>query len=107
MQPPPRKVKVTQELKNTQVEQMTKLQAKHQAECDLLEDMRTFSQKKAAIEREYAQVSLEIEVTVIGIPLWLKGRYACWRETLLSLQPVFLLISDYLTLILPLLHLNL
>ncbi|KAF6103356.1 FCH and double SH3 domains 2 [Phyllostomus discolor] len=34
---------------------MTKLQAKHQAECDLLEDMRTFSQKKAAIEKEYAQ----------------------------------------------------
>ncbi|KAM6158377.1 F-BAR and double SH3 domains protein 2 [Rhynchocyon petersi] len=55
MQPPPRKVKVTQELKNVQVEQMTRLQAKHQAECDLLEDMRTFSQKKAAIEREYAQ----------------------------------------------------
>ncbi|XP_012869415.1 PREDICTED: F-BAR and double SH3 domains protein 2 [Dipodomys ordii] len=55
MQPPPRKVKVTQELKNIQVEQMTRLQAKHQAECDLLEDMRTFSQKKAAIEREYAQ----------------------------------------------------
>ncbi|XP_059959071.1 F-BAR and double SH3 domains protein 2 isoform X2 [Mesoplodon densirostris] len=55
MQPPPRKVKVTQEMKNIQVEQMTKLQAKHQAECDLLEDMRTFSQKKAAIEREYAQ----------------------------------------------------
>ncbi|XP_062949355.1 F-BAR and double SH3 domains protein 2 isoform X2 [Cynocephalus volans] len=55
MQPPPRKVKVTQELKNIQVEQMSKLQAKHQAECDLLEDMRTFSQKKAAIEREYAQ----------------------------------------------------
>ncbi|XP_003780968.1 F-BAR and double SH3 domains protein 2 isoform X1 [Otolemur garnettii] len=55
MQPPPRKVKVTQELRNIQVEQMTKLQAKHQAECDLLEDMRTFSQKKAAIEREYAQ----------------------------------------------------
>ncbi|CAO2582305.1 F-BAR and double SH3 domains protein 2 [Lemmus lemmus] len=55
MQPPPRKVKVTQELKNIQGEQMTKLQAKHQAECDLLEDMRTFSQKKAAIEREYAQ----------------------------------------------------
>ncbi|XP_052013175.1 F-BAR and double SH3 domains protein 2 isoform X2 [Apodemus sylvaticus] len=48
-------VKVTQELRNIQGEQMTKLQAKHQAECDLLEDMRTFSQKKAAIEREYAQ----------------------------------------------------
>lgn len=48
-------MKVTQELRNIQGEQMTKLQAKHQAECDLLEDMRTFSQKKAAIEREYAQ----------------------------------------------------
>ncbi|XP_064297625.1 F-BAR and double SH3 domains protein 2 isoform X2 [Phalacrocorax carbo] len=55
MQPPPRKVKVTQELKNIQVEQMTKLQAKHQAECDLLEDIRAFSQKRAAIEKEYAQ----------------------------------------------------
>ncbi|XP_066444405.1 F-BAR and double SH3 domains protein 2 isoform X5 [Eleutherodactylus coqui] len=55
MQPPPRKVKVTQELKNIQAEQMTKLQAKHQAECDLLEDMRTFSQKKAAVEKDYAQ----------------------------------------------------
>ncbi|NWY67687.1 FCSD2 protein, partial [Erithacus rubecula] len=48
-------VKVTQELKNIQVEQMTKLQAKHQAECDLLEDIRAFSQKRAAIEKEYAQ----------------------------------------------------
>uniref|UniRef100_A0A8C5M934 F-BAR and double SH3 domains protein 2 n=1 Tax=Leptobrachium leishanense TaxID=445787 RepID=A0A8C5M934_9ANUR len=55
MQPPPRKVKITQELKNIQAEQMTKLQIKHQAECDLLEDMRTYSQKKAAVEREYAQ----------------------------------------------------
>ncbi|KAK9402626.1 FCH and double SH3 domains 2 [Crotalus adamanteus] len=33
-------VKITQELKLIQAEQMTKLQAKHQAECDLLEDMR-------------------------------------------------------------------
>ncbi|KAH0514488.1 F-BAR and double SH3 domains protein 2 [Microtus ochrogaster] len=39
---------------------MTKLQAKHQAECDLLEDMRTFSQKKAAIEREYAQIGFKL-----------------------------------------------
>uniref|UniRef100_A0A8C2T0R5 F-BAR and double SH3 domains protein 2 n=1 Tax=Coturnix japonica TaxID=93934 RepID=A0A8C2T0R5_COTJA len=46
---------VTQELKNIQVEQMTKLQAKHQAECELLEDIRAFSQKRAAIEKEYAQ----------------------------------------------------
>ncbi|XP_069747881.1 F-BAR and double SH3 domains protein 2-like isoform X2 [Narcine bancroftii] len=55
MQPPPRKVKVTQELKNIHAEQLTKLQAKHQGECDLLEDLRTFSQKRIAIEKDYAQ----------------------------------------------------
>ncbi|XP_035241024.1 F-BAR and double SH3 domains protein 2-like isoform X1 [Anguilla anguilla] len=55
MQPPPRKVKVTQELKNTHAEQMTRLHIKHQTECDLLEDMRTYSQKKAAIEKDCAQ----------------------------------------------------
>ncbi|XP_024249449.1 F-BAR and double SH3 domains protein 2 isoform X1 [Oncorhynchus tshawytscha] len=55
MQPPPRKVKVTQELKQTHAEQISRLHIKHQTECDLLEDLRTFSQKKAAIERDYAQ----------------------------------------------------
>ncbi|XP_071381417.1 F-BAR and double SH3 domains protein 2-like isoform X1 [Centroberyx affinis] len=55
MQPPPRKVKVTQELKNTHTEQMTRLHFKHQTECDLLEDMRTYSLKKGQLERDYAQ----------------------------------------------------
>uniref|UniRef100_A0A3B5MKU1 FCH domain-containing protein n=1 Tax=Xiphophorus couchianus TaxID=32473 RepID=A0A3B5MKU1_9TELE len=55
MQPPPRKVRLTQELKHTQAEQMSHLQIKHQTECDLLEDLRTFSQKRAAVERDYAQ----------------------------------------------------
>ncbi|XP_028277430.1 F-BAR and double SH3 domains protein 2-like [Parambassis ranga] len=55
MQPPPRKVRVTQELKHTQAEQMSRLQIKHQTECDLLEDLRSFSQKRAAVERDYAQ----------------------------------------------------
>ncbi|KAM9333307.1 F-BAR and double SH3 domains protein 2-like [Pholidichthys leucotaenia] len=55
MQPPPRKVRVTQELKHTHAEQMNRLQIKHQTECDLLEDLRTFSQKRATIERDYAQ----------------------------------------------------
>ncbi|XP_052008397.1 F-BAR and double SH3 domains protein 2 isoform X2 [Xyrauchen texanus] len=55
MQPPPRKVKVTQELKNTHTEQLGRLHLKHQSECDLLEDMRTYSQKKATLERDYAQ----------------------------------------------------
>ncbi|KAM9348241.1 F-BAR and double SH3 domains protein 2-like [Symphorus nematophorus] len=55
MQPPPRKVRVTQELKHTHAEQMSRLHIKHQTECDLLEDLRSFSQKRAAIERDYAQ----------------------------------------------------
>ncbi|XP_034033571.1 F-BAR and double SH3 domains protein 2-like [Thalassophryne amazonica] len=55
MQPPPRKVRVTQELKHLHAEQMSRLHVKHQAECDLLEDLRTFSQKRASVEREYAQ----------------------------------------------------
>uniref|UniRef100_A0A8C6KFT3 F-BAR and double SH3 domains protein 2 n=1 Tax=Nothobranchius furzeri TaxID=105023 RepID=A0A8C6KFT3_NOTFU len=37
---PPRKFELTQELKNTHTEQMTRLHFKHQTECDLLEDMR-------------------------------------------------------------------
>ncbi|TRZ02152.1 hypothetical protein DNTS_014243 [Danionella cerebrum] len=48
-------VKVTQELKNTHMEQLGRLHLKHQTECDLLEDMRTYSQKKATLERDYAQ----------------------------------------------------
>ncbi|XP_076002719.1 F-BAR and double SH3 domains protein 2 isoform X2 [Genypterus blacodes] len=55
MQPPPRKVKVTQELKNTHTEQMTRLHFKHHTECDLLEDMRSYSVKKGQLERDYAQ----------------------------------------------------
>ncbi|XP_010869103.2 F-BAR and double SH3 domains protein 2 isoform X1 [Esox lucius] len=55
MQPPPRKVKVTQELKHTHAEQLSRLHIKHHTECDLLEDLRTYSQKKAALERDYAQ----------------------------------------------------
>ncbi|XP_038564174.1 F-BAR and double SH3 domains protein 2-like [Micropterus salmoides] len=55
MQPPPRKVRVTQELKQSHAEQMSRLHIKHQTECDLLEDLRTFSQKRAAVERDYAQ----------------------------------------------------
>ncbi|XP_038146309.1 F-BAR and double SH3 domains protein 2-like isoform X2 [Cyprinodon tularosa] len=55
MQPPPRKVRLTQELRHTQAEQINQLQMKHQTECDLLDDMRTFSQKRAAIEKDYAQ----------------------------------------------------
>ncbi|KAI2659631.1 F-BAR and double SH3 domains protein 2 [Labeo rohita] len=40
MQPPPRKVKVTQEVKHTHTEQLNRLQLKHQTDLDFLEDLR-------------------------------------------------------------------
>ncbi|XP_026129711.1 F-BAR and double SH3 domains protein 2 isoform X3 [Carassius auratus] len=55
MQPPPRKVKVTQEVKQTHTEQLNRLQLKHQTDLDFLEDLRTYSQKKALIEKDYSQ----------------------------------------------------
>lgn len=54
-QPPPRKVKLTAALKTIHSEQVNKLQAKHQLECDLLEDIRTFARQRSVIEKEYAQ----------------------------------------------------
>uniref|UniRef100_A0A671VME5 F-BAR domain-containing protein n=1 Tax=Sparus aurata TaxID=8175 RepID=A0A671VME5_SPAAU len=48
-------VRVTQELKHTHAEQLSRLHIKHQTECELLDDLRTFSQKRAAVERDYAQ----------------------------------------------------
>ncbi|KAI5624481.1 F-BAR and double SH3 domains protein 2-like, partial [Silurus asotus] len=50
-----RQVKVTQELKHAYAEQLSKFNVKHQTDCDLLEDLRTYSQKKAVIEKDYAQ----------------------------------------------------
>ncbi|KAK0047821.1 F-BAR and double SH3 domains protein 2-like isoform X3 [Biomphalaria pfeifferi] len=55
MQPPPRKVKPNIGLKNTHADQLSKLQAKHQQECDLLEDIRTYLARKSVLEKEYAQ----------------------------------------------------
>ncbi|XP_031696252.1 F-BAR and double SH3 domains protein 2-like [Anarrhichthys ocellatus] len=77
MQPPPRKVRVTQELKHTHAEQTNRLQIKHQTECDLLEDLRTFSQKRAAVERDYAQVSkslssLKLVSVIAALPFHLR-----------------------------------
>ncbi|KAK7120764.1 hypothetical protein R3I94_020677 [Phoxinus phoxinus] len=55
MQPPPRKVKVTQEVKHTHTEQLNRLQLKHQTDLDFLEDLRIYSHKKALIEKDYSQ----------------------------------------------------
>ncbi|KAL5013058.1 hypothetical protein ScPMuIL_011609 [Solemya velum] len=60
MQPPPRKVKHTAVLKNIHSEQLSKLQAKHQHECELLEDIRNFSRQRSIIEKEYAQSLLKL-----------------------------------------------
>ncbi|OWF37271.1 F-BAR and double SH3 domains protein 2-like isoform X2 [Mizuhopecten yessoensis] len=60
MQPPPRKVKHTTALKNIHAEQVAKLQAKHQQECDLLEDIRNFARQRSIIEKEYAQSLLKL-----------------------------------------------
>uniref|UniRef100_A0A8C7NVK3 FCH and double SH3 domains 2 n=1 Tax=Oncorhynchus mykiss TaxID=8022 RepID=A0A8C7NVK3_ONCMY len=84
MQPPPRKVKVTQELKHTHAEQISRLHIKHQTECDLLEDLRTFSQKKAAIERDYAQVSISLSVlpSLYIYPSGGVNMYTVWKAYL-------------------------
>uniref|UniRef100_A0A2K6DQ71 F-BAR and double SH3 domains protein 1 n=1 Tax=Macaca nemestrina TaxID=9545 RepID=A0A2K6DQ71_MACNE len=55
MQPPPRKVKPAQEVKLRFLEQLSILQTRQQREADLLEDIRSYSKQRAAIEREYGQ----------------------------------------------------
>ncbi|KAJ8352676.1 hypothetical protein SKAU_G00241520 [Synaphobranchus kaupii] len=55
MQPPPRKVKETQEVKVAFSEQVARLQSKHQQESELLEDIRSYSKQRAAVEKEYGQ----------------------------------------------------
>ncbi|XP_069671228.1 protein nervous wreck isoform X2 [Periplaneta americana] len=60
MQPPPRKGNYAKFLKTLHSEQVAKLQAKHQHECDLLEDIRNFTLKRSAIEKSYSEALLKI-----------------------------------------------
>ncbi|XP_042896047.1 protein nervous wreck [Parasteatoda tepidariorum] len=60
MQPPPRKGKVTTQLKNVHSEQLLKLQVKHQQDSDFLDDIRNFSKMRAVIEKDYAQALLKL-----------------------------------------------
>lgn len=46
----------TKFLKNLHSEQIAKLHAKNQHECDLLEDLRTYTIKRSAIEKSYSEV---------------------------------------------------
>uniref|UniRef100_A0A3Q4GJC7 Uncharacterized protein n=1 Tax=Neolamprologus brichardi TaxID=32507 RepID=A0A3Q4GJC7_NEOBR len=57
MQPPPRKVKESQQMKVVFSEQLNKLQTKQHLDTELLEEIRSFSKHRAAIEKEYGQVS--------------------------------------------------
>ncbi|XP_067644295.1 protein nervous wreck isoform X8 [Eurosta solidaginis] len=47
-------------LKNLHTEQVAKLQLKNQHECDLLEDIRQFTIKRSAIEKNYSESLLKI-----------------------------------------------
>ncbi|XP_071951653.1 F-BAR and double SH3 domains protein 2-like [Antedon mediterranea] len=55
MQPPPRKVKITQVLRNVQNEQLSRIHAKHQSDLDILDDIREFAKQRSIIERVCAQ----------------------------------------------------
>ncbi|KAM4732994.1 F-BAR and double SH3 domains protein 1-like isoform 1-T1 [Anableps anableps] len=55
MQPPPRKVKESQQVKLLFSEQLSKLQSKQHQDTELLEEIRSFSKQRAALEKEYGQ----------------------------------------------------
>ncbi|XP_075942930.1 F-BAR and double SH3 domains protein 1-like [Anarhichas minor] len=62
MQPPPRKVKESQQVKLVFSEQLSKLQTKQHQDTELLEEIRTFSKQRAAIEKEYGQALQRLAV---------------------------------------------
>lgn len=77
-------VKVTQELKNTHTEQMTRLHFKHQTECDLLEDMRY---EHICITRMYEQflsTAKRAEEYPHQLPDDLKPTDHCWLRCALQ-----------------------
>ncbi|KAM4555555.1 F-BAR and double SH3 domains protein 1-like [Odontesthes bonariensis] len=62
MQPPPRKVKESQQMKVVFSEQLSKLQAKQHQDTELLEEIRSFTKQRAAIEKEYGQALQRLAV---------------------------------------------
>ncbi|XP_013770374.1 F-BAR and double SH3 domains protein 1-like isoform X1 [Pundamilia nyererei] len=62
MQPPPRKVKESQQMKVVFSEQLNKLQTKQHLDTELLEEIRSFSKHRAAIEKEYGQALQRLAV---------------------------------------------
>ncbi|XP_022612871.1 F-BAR and double SH3 domains protein 1-like isoform X2 [Seriola dumerili] len=62
MQPPPRKVKESQQVKLVFSEQLSKLQTKQHQDTELLEEIRSFSKHRAAIEKGYGQALQRLAV---------------------------------------------
>ncbi|XP_012733948.2 F-BAR and double SH3 domains protein 1 isoform X1 [Fundulus heteroclitus] len=62
MQPPPRKVKESQQVKLLFSEQLSKLQSKQHQDTELLEEIRSFSKQRAAIEKDYGQALQRLAV---------------------------------------------
>ncbi|KAK2524854.1 Fchsd1 [Columba guinea] len=73
MQPPPRKVKLTQELRVQLLEQLSGLQGKQQRDAELLEDIRSYSKQRAAIDREYGQALQRLASQFVKRD-WQRGR---------------------------------
>ncbi|XP_047440294.1 F-BAR and double SH3 domains protein 1-like [Mugil cephalus] len=88
MQPPPRKVKESQQVKLVFSEQLSKLQAKQHQDIELLEEIRSYSKQRAAIEKEYGQ-ALQRLATQYQKKDWQRGNtddttsggaFAVWRS---------------------------
>ncbi|XP_046633311.1 protein nervous wreck-like isoform X3 [Daphnia pulicaria] len=60
-QPPPRKV-----LRNLHAEQLSKVQWKHQQECELLEDLRNFIKQRCAVEKSYGEAMQKISANYLN-----------------------------------------
>ncbi|KAM6056404.1 F-BAR and double SH3 domains protein 1 isoform 2-T2 [Chlamydotis macqueenii] len=73
MQPPPRKVKLTQEVRVHLLEQLSGLQGKQQRDTELLEDIRSYSKQRAAIDREYGQALQRLASQFVKRD-WQRGR---------------------------------
>ncbi|XP_014343519.2 F-BAR and double SH3 domains protein 2 [Latimeria chalumnae] len=81
------KVKATQEVKVCFSEQLSKLQSKQHQECEVLEEIRSFSKQRATIERDYGQ-ALQRLASQFQKKEWHRGKaegegsstiFAVWR----------------------------
>ena len=65
-QPPPRKGAYSKHVQQLNKDQLTKLQAKHSQEIQLLENIRTFMKQRSAIEKQYAESLLKLTTSYLN-----------------------------------------